>query len=82
MVGFQKQVDGGWISMHVYKEVAKAKLASKKTPVFLMVAKGYKEVGELPQGCWGHVPTLRHVRIRLNLIHSPLGQNRVMQHRG
>jgi hypothetical protein len=36
----------GWISTRVYKEVAKAKLASNKTRVFLMVAKRYKEVGE------------------------------------
>jgi hypothetical protein len=37
---------GGWISTCVHKEVAKAKLASNKTRVFLMAAKGYKEVGE------------------------------------
>jgi hypothetical protein len=48
----------------------------------LMAAKGYKEVGEWPQGRWGHVPTLGRVRIGFNLIHSPLGQNRVTQHRG
>jgi hypothetical protein len=36
----------GWISTCAYKEVAKAKLASNKTRVFLAVAKGYKEVGE------------------------------------
>jgi hypothetical protein len=47
-----------------------------------MVAKGYKEVGEQPQGRWDHVPTLGHVQIGLNLIHGPLGQNRVTQHRG
>jgi hypothetical protein len=67
---------------HVYKEVAKPKLASNKTRMFLMAAKGYKEVGERPQGCWGLVPTLGRVRIGLNLIHVPLGQNRVTQHRG
>jgi hypothetical protein len=32
--------------MRAYNEVAKAKLASNKTPVFLAAAKGYKEVGE------------------------------------
>jgi hypothetical protein len=37
---------GGWISTRVYKEVAKAKLTSNKTRVFLTAAKGYKEVGE------------------------------------
>jgi hypothetical protein len=68
--------------MRAYKEVAKAKLASNKTRVFLAAAKGYKEVGERPQGCWGRVTTLGHVRIGLNLIHGPLGQNRVTQHRG
>jgi hypothetical protein len=37
---------GGWISRRVYKEVAKAKLASNKIRVFLTAAKGFKEVGE------------------------------------
>jgi hypothetical protein len=73
---------GGWISTRAYKKVAKAKLASNKTRVFLAAAKGYNEVGEQPQGCWGCVLTLGRVWIGLNLIHSPLGQNRVTQHRG
>jgi hypothetical protein len=47
-----------------------------------MAAKGYKEVGERPQGCWGHVPTLGRIRLRLYLIHGPLGHIRVTQHRG
>jgi hypothetical protein len=47
-----------------------------------MAAKGYKEVEEQPQGCWGRVPTLGRIRLGLNLIHGPLGQIRVMQHRG
>jgi hypothetical protein len=59
-----------------------------------VAAKGYKEVGEWPQGSWGRVPTLApvtkttalvnliHIRIGLNLIHGPLGQNRVTQHHG
>jgi hypothetical protein len=42
-VGFRKQVDG---RLDQYKEVAKAKLASKKIRVFLAAAKGYKEVEE------------------------------------
>jgi hypothetical protein len=37
---------GGWISTRGYKEVAKAKLASNKTRVFLAAVTGYKEVGE------------------------------------
>jgi hypothetical protein len=73
---------GGWISTHAYKEVAKAKFASNKTLVFLTVAKSYKEVEERPQGCGGRIPTLGRVRIGLNLIFGPLGQNRVTQHRG
>jgi hypothetical protein len=32
--------------MRAYKEVAKAKLASNKSRVFLAAAKGYKEVEE------------------------------------
>jgi hypothetical protein len=71
-----------WISTHTYNEVAKAKLASNKTQVFLAVAKDYKEVEERPQGCWSRIPTLECVWIGLNLIHGPLGQNRVMQHHG
>jgi hypothetical protein len=47
-----------------------------------MVAKGYKEVKERPQRCWGRVPTLGRIRLGLNLIHGPLGQIRVVQHRG
>jgi hypothetical protein len=43
---------GGWISTRAYKEVAKAKLVSNKTRVFLAATKGYKDVGERPQGCW------------------------------
>jgi hypothetical protein len=39
---------GGWISTRVYKQVAKAKLTSNKIRVFLMLAKGYKEVEEQP----------------------------------
>jgi hypothetical protein len=50
--------------------------------VFLAADKGYKEVKEWPQGCWGHFPILGYVRIGLNLIHGPLGQNRVTQHCG
>jgi hypothetical protein len=34
------------LDQHANKEVAKAKLASNKTRVFLAAAKGYKEVGE------------------------------------
>jgi hypothetical protein len=40
---------GGWIIMRAYKEVAKAKLISNKTRVFLAAAKGYKEVGVMSQ---------------------------------
>jgi hypothetical protein len=29
----------------------------------------------------GRAPTLRHVRIGLNMIHGPMGQNKVLQHR-
>jgi hypothetical protein len=80
--GSENKWTGGWISTRVYKEVAKAKLASNKTRVFLTAAKGYKEVGERPQGCWGHIPTLGLIRLGLYLIHGPLGQIRVTQHRG
>jgi hypothetical protein len=68
--------------MRVYHEVAKSKLASNKTRVFLTAAKDYKEVGERPQGRWGRVPTLGRIRLGLYLIHGPLGQIRVTQHRG
>jgi hypothetical protein len=46
MVGSANKWTGGWISTSVYKEVAKAKLASNKTQVFLAAAKGFKEVEE------------------------------------
>jgi hypothetical protein len=46
MVGFRKQVDGRLDQHARLKEVAKAKLASNKTQVFLVAAKSCKEVGE------------------------------------
>jgi hypothetical protein len=29
----------------------------------------------------GHAPTLGHIRIGLNMMHGPMGQNKVSQHR-
>ena len=53
-----------------------------KPQVFLAVAKGYKNMGGRPQGCWGCSRTLGSVHNGLNLIHDPLGQNKMTQHRG
>jgi hypothetical protein len=38
--------------MRAYQQVARAKLDLNKTQVFLAVAKGYKDMGGRPQGCW------------------------------
>jgi hypothetical protein len=81
MVGFRKQVDGRLDQHKRLQGVAKAKLPSNKTQVFLVAAKGHKEVEDRTQGCWGRIPTLGRVPMGLNLIHGPLGQNRVTQHR-
>ena len=47
-----------------------------------MAAKEYMKGGGRPQGCWGRAPTLGRVPNGPNLIHGPLGQNKVAQHPG
>jgi hypothetical protein len=47
-----------------------------------MAANGYKYGEGRPKTCWSHAPTLGRVRIGLNVIHGPLGQNKVSQHPG
>ena len=46
-----------------------------------MAAARFIGVGGRPQGCWGRAPTLGRILIGLNLIHGPMGQNKVSQHR-
>ena len=50
--------------------------------MFLAVAKGYKNMGGRPKVCWGCAPTLGRVHNGLNLMHGPLGRNKMTQHRG
>jgi hypothetical protein len=47
-----------------------------------MAANGYKYGEGRPKMCWSRAPTLGRVRIGLNVIHGPLGQNKVSQHPG
>jgi hypothetical protein len=35
----------------------------------------------MTSGRLGHAPTLGHIRIGLNMMHGPMGQNKVSQHR-
>jgi hypothetical protein len=47
-----------------------------------VAARGFINMGGRPQGYWGHAATLGCVPNGPNLIHDPLGQNRVTQHHG
>jgi hypothetical protein len=47
----------------------------------MMVARFYR-CGRMTSGRLGHAPTLGCIRIGLNMIHSPMGQNKVSQHHG
>ena len=80
--GSEDSKTGCWTSTRAYKQVAKAKLDLNKTRVFLAVAKGLKYMEGHTKGCWGRPPTLGRVLSGLNLIHGPLGQNKMMQHHG
>ena len=80
--GSEDSKTGGWTSTRTYKQVAKAKLDLNKTRVFLAAAKELKYMEGRPKGCWSRPPTLGRVLNGLNLIHGPLGQNTMTQHRG
>ena len=78
--GSEDSKTSGWTSTRAYKQVAKAKLDLNKTRMFLAAAKGLKYMEGQTKGCWGRPPTLGRVLSGLNLIHGPLGQNKVSQH--
>jgi hypothetical protein len=46
-----------------------------------MTAARFYRCERMTSGSLGHAPTLGHVRIGLNMIHNPMGQNNVSQHR-
>ena len=50
--------------------------------MFLAAAKGLKYMEGQTKGCWGRPPTLGRVLSGLNLIHGPLGKNKMTHHRG
>ena len=46
----------------------------------MAAAKGYKDMGGRPQGCWGRALTVGRVPSGPNLKHGPWAQNKVTQH--
>ena len=80
--GSEDSKTGGWTSTHAYKQVAKAKLDLNKTQY---VYGSYRSIwgGRGRPGRGGGRPkTLGRTPIGPHLIHGPLGQNQVTQHRG
>jgi hypothetical protein len=45
-----------------------------------MTAARFYRCGRMTTGRLGHAPTLGRVRIGLNMIHGPMGQNKVSHH--
>jgi hypothetical protein len=46
-----------------------------------MMAARFYQCGRTTSGKLGRAPTLGCIRIGLNMIHGPMGQNKVSQHR-
>jgi hypothetical protein len=62
-------------------EVAGAKSNQQNPPVFLMTVARFYRCGRMALGRLGHAPTLGCIRIGLNMIHGPMTQNKVSEHR-
>jgi hypothetical protein len=60
-------------------ELAKLNLINK-TQVLIITAARFNRHGRVTSGRPGHTPTLGCIRIRLNMIHGPMGHNKVSQH--
>src|SRR6187551_1420367 len=73
---------GGWTSTRAYKQVAMTKLDLNKTQSVCGGYGGIKEGGGRPGRGWGRPTTLGRAPNGPNLIHGPLAQNKVTQHRG